>query len=499
MAIFKSFDVEVNGNRVTGGETNTGVVINPSDGDIWINGRPYDSDTLYPLFDKSCTAFKNFITKSTLAGNHYVGGGQLISKGSCLLNGQTTGSATVGGQYDKYRILSRDHNLEDDQVMNCSSHMFEFTSAGGKKFYLKTFTLAGGATYSGHSYYAFIQGNDFSNPEAVLWGTHDFTTYNYGRYSYPVYVDTTNKYIYFMMSYNSTNSTSSSTAYYKSFAGGIGRASYTTVEDDGAMSISVITIVLSANSITSYGNYADLQPNKFYYCGKNNDNSLMFLEYCEHGGNRQSQSSTINRSAALLNAESYNVSNANITSIATLTTSNLTDSTKAVKYMVNAHPSNLKQSPIAGETNVYYCYYPVADTDKHISFVLTTWDKSANSNAGSVTIDNCTMTYNSGTVTDYLTFPVVGSDLNGIQSSSNCFITKTGTSYYLHYLPSYGTPGVVAAQSATAKNLVTYSINAANFSQLTYHSSVQVNSQDFVHLNSDRTKIAVISPSFLKI
>jgi hypothetical protein len=109
------------------------------------------------------------------------------------------------------------------------------------------------------------------------------------------------------------------------------------------------------------------------------------------------------------------------------------------------------------------------------------------------------MTYSSGVVTDYLTFPSVGYNVNGRQTRSNCFITKTGTSYYLHYLPAYGSPGVVAAQSAPSKNLVTYSIDATDFSNLTYHSSVQVNAQDFVHLDSGRTKIAVISPSFLKV
>jgi len=496
MAIFKNFDVEVKGNRVTGGETNTGVVVNPSDGDIWIDGQPYDSDTLYPLFDKSCKAFKNFITKSELAGNHYVGGGQLIAKGPCLLNGQTTGVATLGGQFDKYKLGSRDHNLEDDQVINCSSPMFKFTSTGSKNFYLKSYTMSGGNYYAAHQPYTFIQGDDFSNPEAVLWGNYDMNTYTYGAHAFPLYVDTTNKYIYFFNTYSKSNSGS---YYYRSIVGGISRSSYTTLESDGAMSISAHTVILEPNSNGTYGNYHDFVPNSFYYCGKNNDNTLMFLEYVIDDGGLQNQDSTDLRIAAILNAESYNVSNGSVSSVATLTTSNLTDSTKAVKYMVNAHPSNFKQSPISGETNVYYSYRPIADTNKEISFMLTTWDKSANSNAGSVTIDNCTMTYSSGVVTDYLTFPSVGYNVNGRLTRSNCFITKTGTSYYLHYLPAYGSPDVVAAQSAPSKNLVTYSIDATDFSNLTYHSSVQVNAQDFVYLNSGRTKIAVISPSFLKV
>lgn len=496
MAIFKSFDVEVSGNRVTGGDTNTGIVINPSDGDVWIDGIAHDSDTLYPLFDKRCTAFKDHIVYSELAGNKYVGGGQLIAKGPCLLNGQTTGIATVGGTFDKYKLGSRDHNLEDDQAINCSSHMFKFTSSGGKNFYLKGFVQAGGTYWPGHNNFTFIQGDDFSNPEAVLHGTYDLTTYTYGGHSYPIYVDTTNKYIYFAMAYSNNNSGS---YYYRSRTSGIARAAYTTLEDDGAMSIGTLTMILVPNSLGTYGNYQDFLPNFFYYCGKNNDNTLMFLEYVVDDGGRQTQDSTTDRVAALLNAESYDVSNGNIASVATLTTSNLSDSSKAVKYMVNAHPSNFKQSPISGQTNVYYSYRPVADANKEITFILATWDKSANSNAGSVSVANCTMTYGSGSVTDYLTFPSVGYNTNGRQTRSHCFITKTGSDYYLHYLPAYGSPGVVAAQSATAKNLVTYSINAANFSQLTYHSSIQINAQDFVHLNSSRTKIAVISPSFLKV
>ena len=114
--------------------------------------------------------------------------------------------------------------------------------------------------------------------------------------------------------------------------------------------------------------------------------------------------------------------------------------------------------------------------------------------------DNCTMTYSSGTVTDYLTYPAKSTTANiGCQTKSNSFITLSGGDYYLHYLPSYSSPSSVALQNATSKNLVSYQIDSTNFSNLTYHSSIQVNACDFVHLNSARTKIAVIEPGTLKI
>jgi hypothetical protein len=224
----------------------------------------------------------------------------------------------------------------------------------------------------------------------------------------------------------------------------------------------------------------------------------MFFEFHE-SDTTLSYQDTATRSSNMFTAESYNVSNATVTTVATITTSNLTDASKVGRPMLRARPTSCISSPILGEDHVYYSYYPVCDASGNITFVLITWDKSANTNAGSVSIDNCTMTYNTGIVTDYLEYPIRTSNILGIQTKSNSFITNVGGSYYLHYLPSYGSPQNISTQNAAAKNIVTYSIDSADFSQLTYHSSVQVNSLEFMYLNSARTKIAIIKPGELAV
>jgi hypothetical protein len=167
--------------------------------------------------------------------------------------------------------------------------------------------------------------------------------------------------------------------------------------------------------------------------------------------------------------------------------------------MLRPRPTQFIVSPIAGEGDVFYAYYPVADANYEVSFLMLKWDKSANTNEGSLITDNCTMIYGSGVVTDYLQYPLRSTTDTGTQARSNSFITMVGSDYFLHYLPSYSSPTSVATQPALAKNLVTYQINATDFSRLTYHSSFQANACDFVHLNSARTKIAVITSGALKV
>lgn len=495
MAILKKFTGIKNSDAYHCGSDNTGLVINPNNDTLWINSIPHDHDTLYPLFDKPCSTFKSNILQSS--ESHSFTRTQIISKAPCLQNGQDS-SDSHGQQYSAYSMLERDCNLEDNMTLSSSSRLFHFNSSSNKDFYLYL-VRSDNASYENAPNYYFIEGNDFSNPDSVTYGqfSNNPTGSMYGGGSYsPVHVDTSNKIIYFVHRY----SPSSSNTYNRQTHGrmvGIVKSSYTTVEDDGSLSIGTPEAVLTSVNM-GFGVSDYLEPNNFYYCGKNNDNSLMFFEFSEMYNSQDpryyiANQVSLGRSDALLVAESVDPSSGTVSSIASLTTANLTDSSAAVVKMLRPRPTACINSPISGEDNIYYSYYPVCDTNNNVSFTVITWDKSANSNAGSVSIDNCTMSYGSGeTVTDFLTYPSF--DANNVSTiASNSFITIENGNYYLHYLPHYGTPTCLAAQSSTAKNLVTYQIDSTDFSDLTYHSSTQINALNFVHLTSDRKKIAVIS------
>ena len=501
MAIFKKFNGTKN--HTSGyslGDNNIGVIVNPSDGTLWLNGTAYDSSTLYPLFDKKCTAFTK--NAGLNMDQHGFVRTQMIAKAPCLQNGQNT-SLNTNSHFSATQQEERDSNLEDSKSMSSSSRLFHFQSSGDTDFYFYS-SRNESSYFEVPQDYFFIEGDDFSNPDAVTHGTMEAASnrlYNAPGFYAPIYADTVNKYIYFIHDY-CTTSLSASSYYFKSRGKCIARSSYTTVEDDGSLAIQQPEIILFANSLGSYdrGTYQQMEANNFYYCGKNNDNTLMFFEITETSSQFTYQHDST-KTANILTAESYDVSSGTVSTVATLTTSNLSDASKAAKIMIRARPTPCVASPISGETDVCYSYYPISDVNSNISFMLMTWDKSANSNAGSVGISNCTMTYNSGVVTDYLEYPAIapaGEDY-GLQIKSNSFITNSGGSYYLHYLPSYGSPETLARQSATAKNLVTYSIDNTDFSQLTYHSTTQVNSLDFLYLNSSRTKIAVIKAGEISI
>jgi len=497
MSIFKKFIVTKKGTRFSGGETNFGLAINPSDGTMWIKSEPYDSNSLYPLFDKKCTALlQNKVKEETVNG--FITSA-IVAKGPCLQTGQNTGkSLGSGSSIGMYGLGSRDHNLENDKVLEMSSNMFRFKSTSNKDFNFISLPYNAGSYYPYAETYLFIEGNDFSNPDATATGVMDVTGSTYESSRWPVYVDNVNKYIYFVL-YHSRNAVS--TAYYKSLTKSVARASYTTNEDDGSLTISDLSFVISPGDGGSYnGGFDDFETNSFYYCGKNNDNTLMFLETVENTSNYATQTSSFeDRSSKIFNATSYDVGSSTSSSIATIETSSFTDSTAATKAMLRARPSQFVPSPISGEENVCYAYYPIANDSFEISFAVLTWDKSANSNAGSMSADNCSMTYSSGVPTDYIQYPTKDTGITGNQTRSNSFITESGGNYFLHYLPSYSSPDSVAFHPANSKNIVSYQINSTDFSSLTYHSSFQINACDFVHLNSSRTKIAVVQPGALKI
>jgi len=498
MALLKKFNVIKYGNNIRTNTTNTGIVINPStDKTIWINDSPHEYNSLFPVFDKKNIALKNMGVKGDLGFVESA----IVAKGPMILCGQDTSHNSIyfGTKQDSYMLKNRDSNLEDSNILSRTSRTYSFQDSNNNNFHIVLFYTTHNTAYTGFSAtnYIFIEGDDFSNPNSVATGSLSVGSFNTTETHQSglgiIHVDTTNKYIYF-----ASRGTGSSNSNYRDqgYQNQVLRSSYTTVVDDNSLSISTPTAVLTPNTTVSTEKH--MESNNFYYCGKNNDNTLMFMEFIETNTVRATQQNAV-RSASILTAESYNTSTNVTSTVATLTTSNLTDATVAANILVRPRPSQFYNSNIVGEDHVYYAYYPCVNSSNEMSFILVTWDKSANTNAGSVSISNCTMTYGSGTVTDYIGYHALGTTDDTMSTRSNLFITNNGSNYYLHYLPSYGNPTNLAKQSAAARNLVTYTIDSTDWSSLTYHSSIQVDSLEFIHLNNNREKIAIISSASCKV
>ena len=499
MALLKSFNVLKVSNNIHTNETNTGIVINPSsDKTVWINNQPHEYNSLFPIFKKDLAVFKKSRINTSLGFVQNC----VVSKGPMIICGQDSSwqntSGYFGSKADSYMLKNRDLNLEDGNVVDRTSTMYSFEDASSNKFHLILFHVY--TSYPGQSqtHYIFVEGDDFSNPSAYTQGTLDNggSTNSNTQLQSAVsvyYVDTANKYFYFH-----TRGTGSSSSSYRDdyFKNAVYRASYTTSVDDGTLAINSLSSVLATNHGSGTQGY--IESACFYYGGKNNDNTLMFFEYNETDSARATATSAT-KSSDLLVAESYDVSSNSASTVATLTTSNLTTASVAAKPMMRPRPTQFYNSTISGEGDVYYSFYPCCDANDVVTFIRTKWDKSANSNAGSVSIANCTMTYGSGSAADYIAPSLLHNNDDSLGTRSNSWITKTGSDYYLHHLPSYGNPTNLARNSSTAKNLVTYAIDSSNWSTLTYHSSVQVNSLEFIHLNNNRDKIAVISSGNCKI
>lgn len=261
-----------------GNKTNTALIEDQDQSVLYIDGRPHDSTSLVPIFDKTPVAFKknsedihSMFTNNALLTNNPVNKVMWASE----YNNQQHYNDLFHNFYDDGKY----NNLDSQQGGAYRS----FTIQGKKVTFFLTKDPAPG--FASPSSYAFVYdgkystvnmviGDDFSNPEATV--SYNFDLIN--TYYYPVvsflHFDIDNQTIYFsyVASY-STYTAASADRFYT----GVLALQFKVPQLDGEASFTPYTDAL----MTSQGNLADFNDvyNTIYsFCGYDNYDNLVFQE-----------------------------------------------------------------------------------------------------------------------------------------------------------------------------------------------------------------------------
>ena len=499
MAVIKKYKTKyVTSTGIFSGEHKAGLIFEPQNQTIWIDSKPYDNDSLGTIYEKSCPVFNGL-------GEEYhfksYARSYILSKNSTALCSQNwlVNDLSTTNTNAITKPVSRDYCLDDSLVLNNQGSLLEFTSSSNTKFYMYYYQ-------SDESYdpyprevdFLIIEGDNFDTASTFYntLGTSGSSSTNVhaskfrGGYS-PLYVDTANKKMYFRY----TASGDSSSSYRPlSHVQGIGYSTYTTNEDGGSISLSAVTNLVSSQGLGD--TYWPVLGNHIFYAGKNNDGTLMFIENIENTTSRAAVTTPFSKTNHRIYVTKVDPSSMSTTQISDILDTSFTDTSSAAKPMMNPMYAPFVNSPLSGEGDIWYSYSPISTTGDVVSFLKHTWNK----NSITYTANNCTMSYpGSNTATDYIANPTPANTSAFAGYRSNCFITKSGSDYFLNFLQSHGNSANAANQSALNKVLVTYSIGSSNWSNLTYHSSLTITSLEFMYCNADKTKLAVITPDSAKI
>lgn len=480
--------------------TQCGAVISPNQDYIWVGDDALDYDTLNPQFSKTCSGLLGFGGDLELPIQT-----ALISNKATAIAPHNSGNSEILSPWHNWiykNNTSFTHNLDKGSRIDKGGTVFSFEDSGGNPHHLITVSR-GDIANNGASYYVLLQGDDFSNPINSIKGTFDNTTVTHNLYlgatyrNYvPIAVDAVNKVIYaysfaLRISYGSTGTY------------GLCEIPFTTVPVDGT-----ITLGTPSDIVLDYqGNGRHMNSHPVYYAGQDNSGANHFLMFTENDHQYWSTTAAGNRiaSSAIKTVKhrvlfyKYDPSTTTVTTIADLKGSegfvgDVNQTTDVASDHFSFYvPTHFEQSPIVGETDIYYAFSPCFDANNgNMSLLLHTWDKSADTFATEV----ASFTFNGADVIqDYITY-IQHDDINNMSTQLNCVLTKDGSSYYITVFYNHYAPDVVAVNSAsTLQTALTFSINSSDFSALTYHSHTAMTALSWASQDINNTKLFIIEPN----
>lgn len=478
--------------------TQCGAVISPNQDYIWVGDDALDYDTLNPQFSKTCAGLLGF--GGDLELPHHTA---LISNKATALAPHNSGNSEISSTYHNWiykNNTSFTHNLDKGSRIDKGGTVFSFEDSGGNPHHLITVSR-GDISNNGASYYVLLQGDDFSNPINSIKGTfastihNTYTTVFYYNYI-PIAVDTVNKVIY-------AYSFALRTSYGATGTYGLCKIPFTTVPIDGTL-----TLGTPADILLDYqGNGRHLNSHPIYYAGQDNSGADHFLMFTENdyaywgtsaGSNRLPSTASKTAKHRVLFYK-YDPATTTVTTIADLKGSegfvgDVNQTTDVASDHFSFYvPTHFEQSPIVGETDIYYAFSPCFDANNgDMSLLLHTWDKSADTFATEV----ASFTFNGADVIqDFITY-IQHDNINNMSTQLNCVLTKDGSSYYVTVFYNHYAPDVLAVNSAsTLQTALTFSISASDFSALTYHSHVTMPALSWASQDSNNTKMFVIEQS----
>lgn len=505
-------------------DTQTMLCFEPNSDTIWIAGKPYDYDTLNPVYSRENTALQSH----NLLRHHALTQNQILSPYPIAYTALDQGMSETNLRTYHYQAFnSKRFNLDKNSQ---SGNIISFTSAQGVKHHLIWYPVLNTGMRSGYSQYnihtcryILIEGDNWQSPAAITTGaftgvtTGGATYHNYLMQIWPIAVDPTNKFIYCaqVVAQNVANYGSYyNVAYTKSNS--IVKCPFTTRQDVGG------TLAISAGSGNMIGNsytYSqhDFDPNPIFYCGLNNDNTPMFLTQVEndtlgyiysagianatYGANYATNKTQWTGTHTNTSPKIYwdKLNSGTQTNVASQNTAtNNWNGTAASKAMYRFAPSKFESSTAAGETDIKYSYSLCYDATGNIPGLnYYKWNRAtpASSTSGLMTINWAGQTTTDMIAHPFLTAEVAASGTRTIYPELTCanvFLTKHGSRYFISVLHTYAYSANMNLRPANSKRLVTFEIDTSTWTSCTWVSSVSVAAYSFMTLDDNATKIAVI-------
>lgn len=502
-------------------DTQTMLCFEPNSDTVWIAGKPYDYDTLNPVYSRENLALQSHNSMRL----HALTQNQILSPYPVAYTALDQGVTESNLRTYYYQAFnSKRFNLDKSSQ---SGNIISFTSVQGVKHHLIWYPVVstgirnGTTQYNAHTCrYILVEGDDWKSPAAIITGS--FTGTLTGSLSlqttifqiWPVAIDPVNKFIYCTQVIGQTNNNNLAPYYTQSFTKStcLVKCAFST-RLDGSLSISSA----SGNIISNGATYThhDFDGNPTFYCGLNEDNTPMFLTQVENDTLGYVNSSGITTSSASTsyysNKTNWTATHTNTspkiywdklsagvqTNVASQnTSSNNWGGTSASKGMYRFAPSKFESSTIAGETSVKYSYalsYDSTGSVPGLSYYKWNRNTPASSTSGSMTIN-----WSSQNPTDMISHPFPTVEGNTSRTlypeitCANAFLTKQETRYFINILHTFGYATNTIARPANSKNLVSFEIDTSSWTSCTFVSAISVPAYSFITLDDNATKIAVI-------
>lgn len=502
-------------------DTQTLLCFEPNSDTLWMNGKPYDYDTLNPVYARENTALQSH----NLLRFHALTQNQLLSSYPVAYTALDQGVAETNLRTYHYQAFNSIRFNLDKATQ--SGNIISFTSAQGVKHHLIWYPVYSNGLRSVYSQfnthtcrYILIEGDNWQSPAAITTGaftgtvTGALTYQNAVAQIWPIAVDPVNKFIYCAQSV-AQNSTNYSSYYTYAFtrANAIVKCPFTTRQDvGGALAISSASGNVIGNSFTY--TQQDFDTNPIFYCGLNNDNSPMFLtqvendtvgtvgstginsgNYTGYAANKTQWSAVRTNTSPKIYWDKLNAGTQ--TNVASQNTAaNNWGSAGASKPMYRFAPSKFEASTAAGESNIKYSYSLCYNTTGNVpGLIYYKWDRGtpANSTSGLMTID-----WAGQTTTDMIAHPFASAEVNGTRtmypefSCANVFLTKQGSRYFINVLHTHAYSDNMVLRPANSKRLTTFEVDTSTWTSCTWVASISVPAYSFMTLDDNATKIAVI-------
>lgn len=480
--------------------TTCGLVLSPTQDYLWMGDQAYDYNTLSPVFDKSNLGFLPlggtrtvFPTKPALVSNK-------SSVHSPYISG-TDSQVTYGENMPEWSNL--DHILVLDKSARLDKGVLNTVSDNsGATVHMAS--LNAGETLNGYLVYDgttdSVTGTDSNdigaynfqsetNADNTVWATA--TPSNINQFTI-LAVDTTNKTIFFRGAGRRTYYSNRAYATYgtsqrtlhNTRSSSLWKATYTTFGDNGSVVIGTPTkISLSYGGLAWY-----MDSNPICYAGTNNAGEYCFLMSIENNSIQPLDSAGLTHTTVYSQTNytkttngqylfyKYNATTSTLTLLANLkgTEGFVGDvgqaTTIAAGALSNYTPTHFEPSPIGGEDDIYYAFMPCFGPKgtEVLSVLLMTWDKANDTFA----VTPCTLTMSGlETISDYCTYKAYN-DTTNQKLRLNMVLTKSGADYFVSVFYTHTDPAMLALNTtATWKKITTFQVDAADFTQLTYHSS----------------------------